>query len=245
LLLLFAVLCIYFCGCVPVPVPHKARGVSGVEKKTVDLGFIKVGSTRQEEVIKNLSWIDAQAKDARFFVGHWDELTSWGAVWINGSWMRLQNSNSVLIEFDDEGVVRQVTGFKNVQAELWLLASRYPDPSLDFSSPIEIHVHCTCRETLRRGSLVLRPGSIAFLEDREGYRKAKRHCDFEAPLTDISRLEVYSWEIAALAQPGSTAITLGFKRRLEAGRQVEILTDLASALTFLRYVERVSSRLVG
>ncbi len=145
-----AVLCAYFCGCAAVPmrVPTKARNVSGEVGKKLDMDFIQVGSTKREEVGQKLSWINTGVKDERVFVGRWAD-SSWGVAWAvagytyaASGWNRSWTTHTLVLGFDENGVVRQmsVVPDKDVLRTLSEQVSKDSSSSLDLSTPIKVPV---------------------------------------------------------------------------------------------------------
>ena len=57
-------------GCVGVtPLPKKTKTPAGPELKTIDISFLKPGTTKRDEVKKNLAPVDTGYDCDRFFVG--------------------------------------------------------------------------------------------------------------------------------------------------------------------------------
>jgi len=139
--------------------PTKTRTPEGTElRRTVDLGFLQAGKTTRQEVETALAWIAADAatdiRDDRFFLGRWAE-SDWGVAWAAGGyyaaaggWNRYWKLHNLVIDFDECGVVRQITQIPNEELFRVLRERVRRDPGhpLDLSAAIEIPV-----EYLRAG----------------------------------------------------------------------------------------------
>ena len=238
------VLVYVFCaGClvIPVKVAPKTRAHAGlVRKETVDLSSIQTGVTTRQEVLERLGWTDVGLNDPRFFVGRWVD-SSWWVGWMavgyyqaGGGGNRVWHSHNVLVEFDDNGTVRGLSLFpnKDIVTIFASLTSRYPTPTLDFASPIELNVEHRRDSRRFRGKLILRSDSLEFVEDPELGGKG-RH-DFSTASENITRITA-SGE-SDTEHPELIPETIHFKRKTKVGRQMTIFTDSLSTMTLIKYL---------
>lgn len=214
-LALTAFVCAFCCGCVvPIHTAKKTRVATGqLTTNTTDLSFIKAGTTSRADVIERLGWMDTGIKDDRFFIGRWAE-SSWGVLWFGavpygaaGDWTRKWNAHNVLIDFDENGVVQQVSYFadKDTLATLSSLVSKYPSHTLDLSTPIEVPVeHFPGLNELYYGKLVLAAQSFAFVENAEGRGKGKY--DMQTSPDNLRDLIIRTWYRADSKHPQQLCI---------------------------------------
>lgn len=103
-------------GCIafPTKLPNRIRGNGGLqlEKRDVDFKFIKVGTTRRDEIVAKLAAIDV-GSPPQFFWGRWAE-SFWGLVAgaiygsdpndVTGGTGRHWHFHNLLVKFDDRGI---------------------------------------------------------------------------------------------------------------------------------------------
>jgi hypothetical protein len=106
-------------GCIafPTKLPNRIRSNGGLQlqKRDVDFTFIKVGTTRRDEIVTKLAAIDV-GSPAQFFWGRWGE-SSWGVVGgavygsdpseVMGGSGRHWHFHNLLVKFDDRGVAEE------------------------------------------------------------------------------------------------------------------------------------------
>lgn len=136
------------CLAIPSKLPTRLRGAAGVrlEKSAVDFSFVKVGSTRRDEVEAKLAEIDA-GSPSQFFWGRWAE-SSWGLVGagatgsdldpVAGFAERHWHFHNLLLSFDEQGIVQEKTTVDDGEAmwkQLLVYSRRSP---VTTSEPIRI-----------------------------------------------------------------------------------------------------------
>ena len=252
-----AVLCAYFCGCAAVPmrVPTKARNVSGEVGKKLDMDFIQVGSTKREEVGQKLSWINTGVKDERVFVGRWAD-SSWGVAWAvagytyaASGWNRSWTTHTLVLGFDENGVVRQmsVVPDKDVLRTLSEQVSKDSSSSLDLSTPIKVPVEYYIRASKRfLGTLVLGRDALVFLQDRE--TNSKEVYDFRISPAGISHLSMghgHGRPIriergvgSDVLPPGNVVVTIHFKQKTSVGSKIKVGVDIPTTMILVKYIAK-------
>ncbi len=257
-----AFLCAFSSGCVAVPtrVPTKTRNISGDLGKKLDLDFIQVGSTKREEVGQKLGWIDTGLKDDRLFLGRWAD-SSWGVAWAavgeipavgvsNRGW----TTHNLLLDFDEKGVVRQmsVVPDKDILRTLSKWVSEDSSGSLDLSTPIKLPAEYIRSSKHFLGTLLLGRDAFVFLQDRE--TNSKEVYDFRISPASISHLSVghgvpleglvssecrtCTGTIRPSVSPGNVVVTIHFTRSASAGSKVNLRMDLPTMMVLIKYVAR-------
>jgi hypothetical protein len=128
---------------VPVRVPTQTRDASG-KLGSIDLTFLKSGSTTREEVTRNLATIDTGVSPPNFFWGRWDSsqwrTTAVGFVPPEGE--RVWRARNLLVEFGPNGVIKgwMVVDDKKLSHQLDLLEPTTNSPVLDLSSPLHAEI---------------------------------------------------------------------------------------------------------
>jgi hypothetical protein len=255
-----ALACAFLSGCVAAPmrVPTKTRNVSGEVGKKLDLTFIQVGTTTREEVGQKLGWIDAGVKGNRIFVGRWAD-SSWGVVWAVagytnavGGWNRGWTTHTVVLDFDEKGVVRQmsVVPDKDILSTLSKPVSEDSSGSLDLSTPIKLPVEHIRSSKHFMGTLELGRDAFVFLQDRE--TSPKEVYDFRILPAGIGYLTMghgvplEGWvssecrtctgTIPPSVSPGNVVVTIHFKRSTSVGSKMNVRVDLPTVITLIRYI---------
>lgn len=141
-------LCCLLLGCIgATPLPKRTRTPSGTEVKNVDLSFIHPGQTSRAEVQAKLRIIDTGYEGDHYFLGRWSSST-WGG-WIVGtgtccgtevSGGRVWKTGNLLVEFDDQGIVKTVEPFSDGIA-LRVLTRVAENTPVDLDSPLEMTVN--------------------------------------------------------------------------------------------------------
>lgn len=260
-----AFLCAFFCGCAAVPmrVPTKTRNVSGEVGKKLDLDFIQVGSTTREEVGQKLGWIDTGVKGDRLFLGRWAD-SSWGVAWAVtgytsavGGWNREWTTHTLVLDFDEKGVVRQmsVVPDKDILGALSKRVSEDSSGSLDLSTPIKLPVEYVRSSKRFTGTLVLGRDAFVFLQERE--TNSKEVYDFRISPGSISHLSMghgvpleglvssecrtCTGTILPSVSPGNVVVTIHFKRSSSVGSKMNVRVDLPAMMVLIKYVAQTPS----
>lgn len=242
-------LCVCCAGCiiVPVRVQTKTISVSGVAGKKLDLGFIKAGATRREEVEQKLGWVDTGVKDDNFFVGRWAE-SSWGAAWAAGGgysaaggWNRAWTTHNLIVDFDDNGVVLQTSQLpdKDVIEAFSERISKEPVHPLDLSVPIRVPVEYFRSGKSFPGTLILSKDDFSFLEDRE--MGSKVAYDFKTQPENLVHLKLGNWVTSNSSHPENMPVTINFKRRTPVGSKFVAQMDLPATMILLKYIRQTQS----
>jgi len=121
-------------GCGVVRVPTRTADPSG-NPQTIDLRFLKAGSTTRAEVSLNLQGIDSHVNEHGFFWGRWASSSV-----LYGTGVRGWGDHNILVEFDPQGIVKgwMVTDDRGLSTNLDQLTAG--DPPLNLSHPIHAHV---------------------------------------------------------------------------------------------------------
>lgn len=124
--LLFSVALWFVAGCLmgPVPMRTRARTGPGAEERSLDLSFLKVGSTTRREVVEKLDWMRGSfsCPRGRVFSGRWQS-SSWGFAGegispggpVAGSNRKWKYRN-LLIQFNENGVVERYLTMSDKEA---------------------------------------------------------------------------------------------------------------------------------
>jgi hypothetical protein len=245
-----ALLCAAGAACVAVPlrVPTKTKNVSGQETRgKTDVSFIQAGTTRQEEVREKLSWIDTGVKDERFFVGRWAD-SSWGVAWAAGGgysggagWNRAWKTHNLVLDFDEQGVVRGMSFFpdKDIVKTLSGRVARDSGRYLDLSTPIEVPAEYVGRTQTFLGRLVFSKDTLTFLQDRQAKHSAMY--DFRIPAENLSQVSMGRWVESNARHPENVVVRIHLQRRTSVGSKIDMLVDLPTTMTLIRYVAQMPS----
>lgn len=247
-----ALLCAFFSGCVvPMRAPTKTRSSSGEVGKKLDLDFIQAGTTTRAEVGQKLAWIDTGVKDDRLFLGRWAE-SSWGVLWAAGgyegagaaAWNRAWKTHNLVLDFDEKGVVQQVSfvSDEDILRTLSDRVSKDPSRSLDLSAPIEVPVEYIRSSKHFMGTLILGRDAFAFLEDRE--TKSKEAYDFRISPAGISHLsmghggpiKIERGVASDVLPPGNVVVTIHFKQKTSVGSKIKVGVDIPTTMILMKYI---------
>lgn len=243
-----ALLCACCSGCITVPVrvPTKTIGVSGVTGKKLDLTFIKAGATTREEIVQKLGWVDTGVRDD-LFVGRWAE-SSWGVAWAvaggyrsAGGWNRAWTIHNLVVELNDKGVVLQslLLPDKDILRTLSDWISKDPIRSLDLSVPIRAPIEYIRSGKNSLGTLILSKDDFRFLEDRETGSKVVY--DFKTPPENVRGLSLGHWVASNSSHPENITVTIHFKRKTAVGSKLVARVDLPTAMILLKYIRQTRS----
>jgi len=244
-----ALVCACCSGCITVPVrvPTKTISVSGETGKKLDLGFIKAGATTREEIVQKLGWVDTGVKDDNLFVGRWAE-SSWGVAWAAGGgysaaggWNRAWTTHNLILDFDEKGLVQQmsIVPDKEVIKTLSERISKDPLHSLDLSVPIKAPVEYIRAGKHFLGTLILSKDDFRFLEDRE--MGSKVAYDFKTPPENVSHLSLGSWVASNSSHPENVVVTIHFRRRTAVGSKLVSRVDVPTTMILLKYIQQTQS----
>ena len=236
---------LWCCGCIAVQIHHAKKMRSGstdTPPKQVDLTFIKVGETSHDEVSKRLSWIDAGVDAKAFFAGRWAE-NSWGVAWgaasfpyAGGGYNEIWKTHNVIIDFDDQSLVKGVTHFadKGIIAILSTRLNQASEPTLDRTVPIKMSI-----EYLRPiesnkahlGDLILGENELEFLESPDGNKKGKY--SFKTAKQNINHITM---GMSEPSEPEQICVVLHFKQKTRVGKQMSIRVTLAETAALIKYL---------
>ena len=174
------------CVNVPVRVAEQERDVSG-KSLSLDLTFLKSGSTTRDELSKKLAVIDTGIEQRNFFWGRWDS-SKWRATaigFVPPEGERIWHAQNLLVRFDSNGIVKDWTTVddKGLTRQLSLLVPQ-ADSSLDLSSPIQSKMRVRQRDDIQAG-LVL--ASDSFEEWR--VTETNHRFSLKTPRTNLLRIE--------------------------------------------------------
>ena len=249
-LLLMGLVGLWCCGCIAVPIHHAKKMRSGstdTPPNQVDLTFIKVGETSHDEVSKRLSWIDAGVDAKAFFAGRWAE-NNWGVAWgaasfpyAGGGYNEIWKTHNVIIDFDDQSLVKGVTHFadKGIIAILSTRLKQASEPTLDRTVPIKRSI-----EYLRPiesnkahlGDLILSEDELEFLESPDGNKKGKY--SYKTAKQNISHITM---GMSEPSEPQQICVVLHFKQKTRVGKQMSIRVTLAETAVLIKYLAEYDS----
>jgi hypothetical protein len=248
--------CAVCSGCLALPMraPTKTRTSEGKElKRTVDLGFLQAGKTTREDVESALAWIATDIRDDRFILGRWAE-SNWGVAWAAGGyyagaggWNRYWKVHNLVIDFDERGVVQQITQIPNEELFQVLIERVRRDPShpLDLSVAIEIPVEYVRTGQTFPGKLVLGRDSFAFVRQQDAKKKKNKTepFEFQAAPDNIRSLLTVNHGKTESNQPQFWAVRIEFKRAVGVGvgKRMDVKIDLPATLTLIRFVAQMQS----
>lgn len=251
-LLLFVFVVCSGCLAIPMRAPAKTKTPEGTElKRTVGLEFLQTGKTTRQEVESALGWIATDVttdlRDDRFFLGRWAE-SNWGVAWAAGGyyaaaggWNRYWKLHNLLIDFDECGVVRQITQIPNEDLFQALRERVRGDPGypLDLSAAIEIPVEYLRTGQTFPGKLVLGRDSFAFARQQNPKKKKPKAqpFEFETARDNIRELLAVNRGDVESNQPKFWAVRIEFNHALAVGRWMDVKIDLPATLTLMRFVE--------
>ncbi len=243
-LLLTGILGIWCAGCVAVPIHHATKMRSSsidAPPKQVDLTFIKVGETSHDEVSKRLSWIDAGVDGKSFFAGRWAE-NSWGFAWAaasypyaGGGYNEIWKTHNVIIDFDDQAVVKGVTHFadKDIVSILSQRLKQASEPALDLTAPIRISTQYlrSSNSEAHPGDLILSQVDLEFLESLDGNKKRKY--SYKTSRQNVTHITMWPSDPS---QPQQICVILHFKQKTRVGKQMSIRVTMAETAVLLKYL---------
>jgi hypothetical protein len=243
-------------GCLVVPMraPTKTRTAEGKElKRTVDLSFLQAGKTTREEVESKLAWIVTGVRDDRFNLARWAE-SNWGVVWAAGGysagaggWNRYWKIHNLVIDFDERGIVQQITQIPNEELFQVLMERVRRDPGhpLDLSVAIEVPVEYMRGGQTFPGKLVLGKDSFAFVREQDAKKKNKNKktqpFEFQAAPDNIRSLLTVNHGKTESNQPQFWAVRIEFKYAIAVGKRMDVKIDLPATLTLIRFVAQMQS----
>lgn len=225
------------------PLPKRTRTPTGTELKKLDLSFIRPGETTRAEVQDRLRAIDTGYEGDRFFLGRWSSST-WGG-WIilpggpccgaEGAAGRVWKTGNLLIEFDDQGIVKRIESFQDHKA-VQVLAPVADNTPVPLDPPLEMSVNYW------KDTTVYVPARIVLSKDRFDFEELseqkKRHV-FSVPSRDLRKIG------SPLGMAGTDPIVAG--RRVECirdlkklggprGKHINLQLTMPQLITLMRYV---------
>jgi outer membrane protein assembly factor BamE (lipoprotein component of BamABCDE complex) len=167
--------CFSCMGCAGVgPLPRRTHTPQGTEEN-VHLDFLRVGQTRREDVREKLKAFDTGVQSERYFVGRWTSSTwAWFAVAQGGgAGDRHWSTTNLLIEFDENGVVKKFESFpdKDLSRELGPVAEE--PKSTEAAERVELAVEASYLDSTPSSKIILDGGKLEFVS--VGPRKRPAH----------------------------------------------------------------------
>ena len=217
------------CVIVPMKLPTRTISTSGEDRK-VDLSFIQAGTTRKEEVVQKLGWLDTGLQDRKLFWGRWVS-SSWGVSAIPREPVRIWGNHNVLIEFDEQGLVQrsQVVPDKDLNGQLQQWLERMKEQPLDLSTPIELDV-APCSGFYYDDGIARIILSADFAEFTRGvipYIKVSR--------VKIVRISASHRTAKGKENPFCISQSIQFSEEIEGHREISMAVNASTLLTLLRY----------
>jgi hypothetical protein len=243
-----SLLCLTLASCVgATPMPKRTRTPQGVEQKTIDLAFIQPGHTTRTEVAEKLKPIDTGYLSDRYFLGRWSSSSSGGWIFLIGmgggvgNAERFWKSGNLLVEFDDQGVVRNSKTFpdKQLVEELAPVVAAHPAPGPDPQELAVTYLKGEYRQAVP-AKIVLSASSFEF----EELGAAKKRQKFTLPARGTLRVGTSFGE--QLPDPVYSGHTLHFAENLKPlggpkGKDIHLQMSspaLVQLLSFIAYASK-------
>lgn len=230
-------------GCV-IPTPeHTLKDLNTrgeIDAKATE--FMRVGSTSKEEVLLKLGEPDAVWEDERNFLYLW--FTARGYVGAGGSPMYIGKPHELLIEFDEQDVIKRLGDIDTWAAKVQGQKGR----PLDLSTPVEIPV-----KYLHTSTPVETPVSYhhisAYFEDaslilgKDFFEIRESSHNIRISPEKIILLRHEPGTIYQLLR-GVLTYNIHFSEKTVAGEKIHILVDIFSLTTLLEYLQQNCPNLV-
>jgi len=240
-------------GCVIIPTeehtPKDFNTRGEIDAKAFE--FMRVGSTSKEEVLLKLGEPDAVWEDERNFLYLWVTIRGYfafaipapggpgGGGPIGVKWYEL------LIEFDEQGVIKQLGDIDTWAAKVQGQKDR---PFLDLSTPVEIpvrYLHTSkpvefpvsynqIRAVERDASLILGKDFFEIRESSHNFRISPKKIILLRP----------GYEMVFSGVTGVFTYTLHFSEKTVAGEKIHIQVDIFSLTTLFEYLRQNCPNLV-
>lgn len=184
-------------GCiVPVRVKDRTKNIYG-SPQPLDFGFLKTGSTKREEVEKNLDGIRVEGNQ-NFFWGGWEH-SKWAvvAMGLGADASRTWGVSNLVIQFDQTGLVKnwEIVDDKKLGGKLDEVDSGDTELPLDLSSPMQVDVRflnpgrgATVATPL--ATLVLRSESFHLTYSPSPSPPSPKTCDLEIVRTNVRNFQL-------------------------------------------------------
>jgi hypothetical protein len=233
--LITCVLCI---GCIAgvVPLPTRTRGITGEEgKQRVHADSIRAQQASRAEVTEKLAWANAGLESDRFFLARWSK-SNWGTFaalcgyisCIGAGGERHWAINNALVEFDDQGLVKQfaIFGDSSLAKELSLVAAS--EKASDFSEPRKIWVDHYWQASFHSAAIILSRGTFEVQES------GKKPHNFRIPATKVVRLGPQT--VSHDEDLQHTHQVIYFADKTEAGAKMSVRISVPDLLLLLKFV---------
>lgn len=234
------------------PLPRRTGTPEGTEVKKFDLRFIRPGSTSRAEVQEKLRAIDTGHQADRYFLGRWSSSTWGGWIILPGgtccgtdvSGGRVWKTGNLLIEFDDQGIVKQVEPFEDRKAVPVLAPVAENTPVL-LDPPIEMSV------TYWKNGAVQVPAKIVLSREKLDFEelgeRKKKHI-FVVPAKDLRRMG--SPRTLAGTDPTYAGRRIECARDLKKlggprGNNINLQLTTLQLVTLMRYVSDANRGMTG
>jgi hypothetical protein len=242
--------CFTLAGCIGVtPSPKRTRTPQGIEEKTVDLTFIQPGQTTRAEVKDKLKLIDTSYQSNHYFLGRWSSSSSGGWAFLvgytgaGGGAARFWKSGSLLVEFDEVGVVRKSETFSD--SKLLQKLTPVAVSHVSATNPLEFAVkywRVVGNNQAVPARIVLSPSTFKF----EELGTSKKPHKFVLPAQEFLRV---SKSIMGQPDPVYATQTMHFARDLKPlggpkGKTLQVdvsLPELVALLSYVSHSSKVSS----
>lgn len=185
-------LCSVLLGCIgATPLPKRTRTPEGTEVKSIDLKFLHPGQTARAEVREKLRIIDTGYEGDRFFLGRWSSSTWGGWIILAGYYQaeaaggRVWKTGNLLVEFDDQGIVKRIEPFADHDA-LRVLAPVAESTPVKLDPPLEMSVNYW-----KNNAAITVPARIVLSDDQldfEELSEQKKKHIFSVPVRDLRKM---------------------------------------------------------
>jgi hypothetical protein len=234
-------------GCIaPIPMTKRVSGPVGVaNQKKIDLTFVQPGRTSREEISQKLAWADSGIKDDHLFLARWVSSGSGWVVLIPGNVPNDVNAyrdwtvHNFLVDFDKTGLVKSARDVQTPEllTTLQQWVAHWDSPADEPPGPVELKVSRPhLGSPVTAANLVLSADSFGF----QDYRKPKHN--FQIHPSTINSITSRLDDEAGHAPDSSViGVTILFKKKTPAGKQVSLNISPPDLLVLLKYLHVVSS----
>ena len=230
-------------GCIMIPIPTPKHTPAGLYTRGAieanALEFMRVGSTSREQVLLKLGESDAVREHERYLLYRWVTVRGYLLVKLLESESTGhigKNTYELLIEFDDEGLVKRFGDIRTWAAKV----EGQEEPPLGLATPIEIPVSHLYPGLF--GPVIVEQEDDARLilgKDFFELRESWPSLDFRISPEKIVLLRErsYTFDIAHDHwAAGKLTYDIHFSERTAAGKTIGIRVDVFSLLPLLEYL---------
>jgi hypothetical protein len=230
----------------PVPLPRRNRGASG-EEHSLDLTFLKPGSTTRSDVAQTLGWLDVGYPHSNVFWGRWSSSNMGYWVVAGGGYNaaaaggRIWGVHNVVLSFDDHGLLRQtrLANEASLPRTLHQAFLECGDAPLDLSAPIELdaeHWH-SFDSTYAPATLELTAEAI----DLQEFSRNLHYAHFPpSQIVAVSHSGFVS-QAQNRENPAAATLTIILQSKTPAGEKLTLRMTPHDLATLVQYLTQASA----